>query len=404
MAMVVTSRAHFLTLCVILALLPPGPALTADPVIKPAIVGLISTGAQPNTLAALNDVTGTVTPSNMIGIFGGLVVQARWKDFQPDNETQLQTSVIDNILTGNPNTVVNNLTQYNNLADYNAAAAAMPAPNNRQLGVRLRIFTGCSGGDNDAPPWAMETDKDKGFPITIEGEYDGNPETCELGNFWDPTSNYSKAWKRFLSRLAARYDANPLIQEISVTSCTSFSAEPFFLNLKVPKFSKMHPAPVPALPFPAHGLRENGFTDALYRECLTRAIDDYADWKTTRVEFSINGFSAMAEQEDYAFSERTMRRCRLLAGPRCILSNHDLDTDTMTPASILPIFAFERKFGPNLTFQTYHVVPSDFEGTLRKGISLGASSIEVWQEAGLGSFEHQSRATLANWASMFEPH
>jgi len=84
-----------------------------------------------------------------------------------------------------------------------------------------------------------------------------------------------------------------------------------------------------------------------------------------------------------------MRRCRLLAGPRCILSNHDLDT--VTPASILPIFVFERKFGPNLTFQTYHVVPPDFEGTLRKGISLGASSIEVWQEAQLGSFEHQSR-------------
>jgi hypothetical protein len=120
------------------------------------------------------------------------------------------------------------------------------------------------------------------------------------------------------------------------------------------------------------------------------------------VEFSINGFSALAQQEDYAVSERIMRRCRLLAGPRCILSNHDLDT--VTPASILPIFVFERKFGPNLTFQTYHVVPPDFEGTLRKGISLGASSIEVWQEAQLGSFEHQSRETLANWASMFEPH
>jgi hypothetical protein len=400
--MVVISRALFLTLCAMPVLLPLGGALAADPVIKPAITGLISTGSQPNTLAALNDVTGTVTPTNMIGIFGGLVVQARWKDFQPDNDTQLKTSVIDDILSGNSNTVVNNLTQYNNVTQYNAAAATMPAPNNRQLGVRLRIFTGCSGGDNDAPPWAMKTDKDKGFPITIEGEYDGKPEKCELGNFWDPTSNYSKAWKRFLSRLARKYDANPLIREISVTSCTSFSAEPFFLNLKKPVYSPKYPAPDPALPFPAQGLHEAGFTDALYRECLTKAIDDYADWKTTRVEFSINGFSALAQQEDYAVSERIMRRCRLLAGPRCILSNHDLDT--VTPASILPIFVFERKFGPNLTFQTYHVVPPDFEGTLRKGISLGASSIEVWQEAQLGSFEHQSRETLANWASMFEPH
>ena len=95
-------------------------------------------------------------------------------------------------------------------------------------------------------------------------------------------------------------------------------------------------------------------------------------------------------------------RCRLKAGLRCILSNHDLDTKT--PPSILPVYVFERKFGPNITFQTLHVVPTDFEGTLRKGISLGAGSIEIWQEAQLGSFEHQSRATLANWAAMFEPH
>ena len=51
--MVVISRALFLTLCAMPVLLPLGLALAADPVIKPAITGLISTGTQPNTLAAL---------------------------------------------------------------------------------------------------------------------------------------------------------------------------------------------------------------------------------------------------------------------------------------------------------------------------------------------------------------
>ena len=96
-----------------------------------------------------------------------------------------------------------------------------------------------------------------------------------------------------------------------------------------------------------------------------------------------------------------MRKCRVTIGPRCILSNHDLDT--VTPLSILPIYVFERKFGPNITFQAYRQVPLDFEGTLRKAVSLGASSIEIWQEPELGSFESQSRATLINWARMFDP-
>jgi len=391
MAMIVTSRTHLLALCVTLALLPPGRALAADPAIKPAIIGLISTGSTTNTLAQL-------ARKDVIGIFGGLVVQARWRDLQPKEFGPLDTTVIDNVLTD---------LKGDNVTEYNTAAVNEKPPNNRTIGVRLRIFAGCTGGVNDAPEWAMK--KDNGptatvtFPITVWAQYDNKPEACELGEFWDPTSNYAKAWKRFQSLLAAKYDANPLIQEVSITSCTSFSAEPFFLNLKEPVYTPDNPAPDPVPPLPAAAFLAAGFSGPAYRECLTRAVDDYAAWKTTRLEFSFNGFGGLsADQNDIAVSERIMRRCRLIAGPRCILSNHDLDTDT--PSTILPIYVFERKFGPNITFQTLHVVPEHFEGTLRKGISLGASSIEVWQEPELGSFEHQSRATLANWAAMFEPH
>jgi hypothetical protein len=392
MAMVVTSRARFLTLCAMLALLAPGRALAADPVIKPALTGLISTGSSTNTLAQL-------AREDVIGIFGGLVVQATWRELQPTEFGPLNTTVIDNALTD---------TQGDNVTEYNTAAAGAPhvAPNNRTIGVRLRIFAGCSGGENDAPKWAMEKDNTVPptitFPIEVVGQYDNNPETCKLGKFWDTNSKYAIAWRKFQALLAAKYDSNPLIQEVSVTSCTSFSAEPFFLNLKKPVYKPANTAPNPLPPLPAVALRTAGFTDAAYRECLTKAVDDYAPWKTTRLEFSFNGFSGLTEQEDYVASELIMRRCRLVAGQRCILSNHDLDT--ATPASILPVYVFERKFGPNITFQTFHVVPSDFEGTLRKGISLGASSIEVWQEPALGSFEHQTRATLAIWAAMFQPH
>lgn len=384
--MFIINRACLCVLSVMLALSPPGRAL-ADPAIKPAITGLVSTGSPSNTLAQL-------TRAEVMGIFGGIVIQATWKQIQP-KESEFDTSIIEDALSKTLN---------DNVTDYNNAVAANPnlkSPNNRQIGVRLRIFAGCSDGDNDAPEWAMK--KDPGFPIKVTAQYNDSPETCTLGKFWDITSNYAKAWRKFQEKLAAKYDANTLIQEVAVTSCTSFSAEPFFLNLKKPIYDppKTVPAPNPLPPLPAEALRKAGFNDPAYQECLTNAIDDYSPWKTTRLEFSFNGFNGLAGQNDIAVSERIMRKCRLTIGPRCILSNHDLDS--ATPSTILPIYVFERKFGPNITFQALNIVPTDFEGTLRKGISLGAGSIEIWQEPRFGSFEHQSRATLANWALMFEP-
>jgi len=366
-----------------LTLLPLGRVL-ADPAIKPAIVGLISTGSATNTLAKISTDAAK-------GIFGGLVIQANWKDLEPE-ENKLNTKIIEDALTNAKN---DNVTDYNN----NEAQDLNAAPNNRQLGVRLRIFAGCSGGKPDAPTWAMK--KDAGFPISVTAEYDGKVETCELGEFWNTNSNYAKAWRNFQKQLAAVYDSNALIREVSVTSCTSFSAEPFFLNLKHPRYDAKYPAPNPVPPLPADALGAAGFTDEAYLECLTNAIDDYAPWQTTRLEFSFNEFSGLGKQDDVAASELIMRRCRLTIGQRCILSNHDLDTKT--PLTILPVYVFERKFGPNITFQSLHVTPTDYEGTLRKGVSLGASSIEIWQEPQLGSFEQQSRLTLVNWASMFEP-
>jgi hypothetical protein len=102
---------------------------------------------------------------------------------------------------------------------------------------------------------------------------------------------------------------------------------------------------------------------------------------------------------DIAFSERVMRICRQTAGERCILSNHDLGAVPPSASTVLPIYALERKFGPNITYQTFLKTPADYEGTIRKGISLGAGAIEVWPDG----YKAVSAATLQSWALMFEP-
>lgn len=367
MAMVTPRRARLLMLCALLSLLPPG-GTHADPAIKPAITGLISTAGsdQKNTLDPL---------SPFQGIFGGYVVRTTWKKLQGKNAAEFDTSSIDNAL--------DLVRQYNNAV---ATSTTLSAPNNRQLGVRLRIWAGCG----DTPEWATELD---GGPVTIKAKYAGAVETCKFGHFWDTTSNYAAAWRQLQAMLANKYDNLPLLHEVAVTSCTSFSAEPFFL----PWQNSLDDTKAQ---LQAVGV---GYTDTTYQQCLASAVSDYAPWQKTRLEYTFNPFYGLTTFADVAFSEQAMRGCRQLAGPRCILSNHDLAAHPPTASAILPLYAAMRRLGPNITFQAYVVAPNDYEGTIRKGVSLGASSIEVWQEPKTGSFESQTPATLQAWASMFEP-
>ena len=56
--------------------------------------------------------------------------------------------------------------------------------------------------------------------------------------------------------------------------------------------------------------------------------------------------------------------------------------------------------GPEIEFQTLHTTPEDFEGTIKKGVSPGASSIELWQD--YQGFPLVPDATLKRWATMIE--
>jgi hypothetical protein len=394
MAMVITKRACLLVLGAMLSQLPLGGAL-ADPAPKPAITGLISTGI---TVSEFGSITPTMitnripnlflstdgTGTDLTGIFGGLVIQVAWSTLEPTQPTangpvSLVTDRLDAALAA--------------VATYNLKAMALPPPNSRTIGVRLRIYSGC----NDAPDWATSLD---GAPITIHAYYgsdsDGNPdyETCTIGRFWDHGSKYAQAWQQFQTALAAKYDTNSLIQEVAVTSCASFSAEPFFLPY-------LTGSDGPPDDDTMSVLNANQYHVADYQDCLSQAVAvDYAPWHTTRLEFSFNPFSGvLSPPNDITFSERVMRICRKAAGQRCILSNHDLGAVPPSPSTILPIYALERKFGPNLTYQTFLKTPADYEGTIRKGVSLGAGAIEVWPDG----YQPLGASTLQSWALMFEP-
>jgi hypothetical protein len=350
--MVITSHARLLVVCAMLTLPPVDGELAADPQIKPPIRGLVSMGAY-RFVGKGGDPVNTLEPLNAKpGIFGGLVIIATWKQLQPTPDSEIgDNNVVDQAL-----------------AEVRAYNARNP---DRPLAVKLRVW-----GGFEVPDWAMRL----GGSAPIQTVHNGTERV--LGPFWSPA--YRQAWSRFQEQLAAKYDSRPLIREVSITSCMSFTAEPFYL---------------PSEPTVANPLRAAGYTDAAHRQCLAHAVADYAPWKASRLVLSLNPFYGLTRRTgDVGFTEQVMRFCRQTLARRCVFDNHNLDTDP--PKSIIPIFALMQKMGPEIEFQTFHTTPKDFEGTIKKGISLGASSIELWQD--YQGFPLVPDDTLKRWAAMFE--
>jgi hypothetical protein len=325
-------------------------SLAAEPASKPPIRGLVSMGAF-RFVSNGKDPDNTLEPLNAkAGIFGGIVIIATWKQLQPTPNAEIGDA-IDKALA--------------EVRAYNERNPEKP------LAVKLRVW-----GGFEAPEWAMHLGG--GGPIHVVH----NEKQRLLGHFWTPA--YRHAWSRLQEQLAAKYDSRPLIREVSVTACMSFTAEPFFL---------------PTEPTVKNPLLAAGYSDAAHRECLANAVAEYASsWKASRLVLSLNPFYGLHGRGDPAFTEQVMRKCRQEVGRRCVFDNHDLDVTP--PKTLLPIFAAMQRMGPEIEFQTFHETPKDFEGTIRKGVSLGASSIELWQD--YQGFPLVPDAKLRHWAAMLE--
>jgi hypothetical protein len=340
------------TVAVVALIVASGTLAAAEPGVKPPIHGLVSMGAF-KFVGSGGDPVNTLEPLNAKpGIFGGIVIIASWAQLQPTGDTELEDgNVIDKAM-----------------ADVRAYNSKHPE---KPLAVRLRIWGGFK-----APGWAMKLG---GAPIAAVHKNKNR----RVGRFWSP--EYRHAWASLQRKLAARYDSWPLIREVAMTSCMSFTAEPFF-SPSEDSVQKL--------------LRAAGFTDAAYKECLRNGIADYAAWKTTRVVLSVNPLRTGLGQGpgDPEFTEGVMRDCRKTLGTRCVLDNHDLDTDLARP--LVRIYALMKELGPEIVFQTAKENPPDFEGTIKMGVAQGATSIELWQD--YNGFPLVPNAKLKHWAALIE--
>jgi hypothetical protein len=290
------------------------------------------------------------------GSFGGMVVNVRWDQLQPDGPTKLAAdNPIDQALR--------------------QVAAFNEAHPNAQIGVKLRVYGGFT-----APIWAQMIG---GPPIAADIQH-GRVGT--VGRWWEP--EYIAAWRDLQTMLASAYDGNALVREVAVTSCAAATDEPF-------------------VSFDASGigaLQAAGYTDELQESCLTGAITDYEPWTATPIDFTFNPFHRYDSGKtviDPMFTNMVMALCA--SSPHCILSNHTLN-DPLRSADSAVYDKMQALYSvaplrTTVDFQTAAPCQLDWCGAITNAVTLHASSVELWPGPVLGGgFTTLTSAQVVNLA------
>lgn len=336
------STSMWLAAALLLAAAPDAhPLQRKAPAPKPAIAGFIDMQdiAWHNADAGRPRFTLRYV-SRFPGLFAGIVLNATWWRMQPDRDGGLRTARVDRSL--------------GKVRAWNVAHPSAP------LSVKLRIYQG-----NQAPDWAKRI---AGGPLSIKR----NPAGCHvtdctitIGKVWN--AKYIAAWRAFQARVAARYDSEPLIRSVAITSCAMQTDEPFVM-------------PVDQDP-------PRGYTDRAGKRCLRGAVEDYAAWKRTAIDYTMNVFdNIVGGGDDPAFTRKVMNACREALGPRCELGNHAFSND-MPPGNAAIVAAIAARGAP-IHYQTAGPDSDGFDWleTVKAARADKATGLELWPEAKYGGF------------------
>jgi len=297
------------------------------------------------------------------GLFGGIVINETWADMQPTQGGAIVTTAVDNDLQA--------VQMYNSSSNVTQSSP---------VSVKLRIYAG-----SNAPLWAKHL---PGGPITIyrnPAGCNGLTDSCALtlGPYW--TTPYINAWRSFQAQVATKYDTNPLIVAVAVTSCAEQTDEPFVASTG---------------PISKANLEAAGLTDPLQESCLSGAMTDYSAWVNTDIDFTFNSYNKLTGGLDTAFTQSVMQQCRTTAGSRCVLDNHALQTPITSDPQI---YTDIQSMGGLINFQTQSPegMGCIWPETITQGIILGARAIEVWPEARYQGFTTLTVPQVTELSNLF---
>ncbi len=342
---------------------------TSHPKIKSPIVGLVDKSSEGPYHAGIS--FPTVNPAEVApdaSAFAGILVNQTWAQLEP-SPGRYDFKGLDASLAA--------VTSYNR------------AHRTHSLAVRLRVF-----GALAAPAWVNTLD---GPPISIQisgkGAWSGTD-----GQWWKP--KYRAAWSSLQHALANRYDGNPLLRSVAVSSCASLTAEPFVIAGNPAIFAQM---------------LADGWSGAAQRSCLDGAFSDYSGWKRTPIYYAINpsitvGVYGKHSAPDLATSCEVMDRCAALltkSQRSCAVGNNALtDHSSTAGARVAPVYAYidtlyHRYHGKvSVAFQAN--APSNFGDckAIAVAVRRHADSVELWPPSpAFKGFAAFSAHTLSGWSS-----
>jgi hypothetical protein len=321
--------------------------------VKQPIQGLVSMGllhfqTHPGEIPADALLEARVHPD----VYAGVVINVLWSQLEPERG-KFDHRYIEHALE--------------EIRAYNKAHAKHPVVG------KLRVDSG-----RQAPAWAMALD---GPAVIVQDNHD--PAAVPVGRYW--TANYAKAWSELQADLAAAYDANPLVGEVGISSCSTVTDEPF-----VPAGS----------PESRKNLAAAGLTDELREHCLMHAWEDYSAWKLTPMDYPVNPYrrpgAAASEEGQPVFTIAVMKAFRAALGGRAVIGNHGLQS-TLKVAAV-PLYAEFRQIGPPLELQFFSP-KVDPDASVQLGLATGATEIEVWHTKDAGGLCAVSYAMLERWAA-----
>ncbi|WP_244940955.1 hypothetical protein [Legionella sainthelensi] len=329
-----------------------------------------------------NNSLDKLTLPNTVQLFGGTVINVTWAQLQPNppdgnGSITLDTTSIDQALSA--------------INSYNQANP------NAKLTAKLRVWAGFA-----APAWVKSLNGNA--PINIVAQKGNVTQKGTVAHWWE--EDYLDKWTSFLSALANAtdingytYDEEPLIREISVTSCASSTDEPFISW---------------ADPNAQNALISAGYTDIAQQNCLSNAINlHYAAWKSTWLDFPISPFFPMqaeSSEPNFTFSYSVMQQCA--GNGSCILSNQGLNQASAMNSNLQQIYQNILSFVVNGTYADFQtvspaVLAADKNDNLcyvfKTGAQYDAQSIELWPSvANLNGFDTLSRPQLQILAAILQ--
>lgn len=339
--------AAFLVGAISLAVARPSPG-------KGPIHGLVTMGSLRYVLNPTLEPEDRLAEANAHpGLYAGAVLAATWDQLEPQ-PNRFDFSTLDQALA--------------RVRAYNAAHPQTP------LVAKLRIFAGLH-----SPDWVKQLD---GGPVSLSR----GAKSATFPHFWSVP--YRSAWRNLQRVLAARYDTNPLVAEVAVSSCASVTAEPFVVALS--------PGNRPAM-------LKAGYTEAAMQACLLGAIDDYAVWRHTAIDFTFSPFRRIIDGHigtSAAFTSTVMEKFRAQYGARGVIANHGLQPRPLPQA--VPIYEAIKRLGPPIEFQTLKP-REDWDAAFAAARAIGMTELEIWNTQASGGIADVTTAQLQSWRQQLEP-